>query len=119
MLGYGDVILPGLLIVHNHLFDNSANQTIRARNAWLFPSLVMYVFGLLVTFAALHFEVGGQGGQPALCYLTPTVVGGTVLYARARGDFDRMWAGDAGEEEEGYIAGEGDRERLMPRYSSV
>jgi signal peptide peptidase-like protein 2B len=22
MLGYGDVILPGLLIVHNHLFDN-------------------------------------------------------------------------------------------------
>lgn len=22
MLGYGDIILPGLLIVHNHLFDN-------------------------------------------------------------------------------------------------
>jgi presenilin-like A22 family membrane protease len=35
MLGYGDVILPGLLIVHNHLFDNRDNELSRARISYL------------------------------------------------------------------------------------
>ena len=75
MLGYGDVILPGLLIVHNHLFDNRSNETGQPRVGYLLPSIGAYVVGLLLTFTALFFEVGGQGGQPALCYLVPTVLG--------------------------------------------
>lgn len=93
MLGYGDVILPGLLIVHNHLFDNRYNESSKPRLAYLVPSIVAYVAGLLLTFLALHLQVGGQGGQPALCYLVPTVLGGTVAYAHFRGDLKEMWVG--------------------------
>eukprot|EP00740_Mantoniella_antarctica_P000185 CAMPEP_0181392268 /NCGR_PEP_ID=MMETSP1106-20121128/26492_1 /TAXON_ID=81844 /ORGANISM="Mantoniella antarctica, Strain SL-175" /LENGTH=532 /DNA_ID=CAMNT_0023513363 /DNA_START=211 /DNA_END=1809 /DNA_ORIENTATION=+ len=91
MLGYGDVILPGLLIVHNHLFDNRSNESNRARISYLLPSIAAYIAGLLLTFLALYFEVGGQGGQPALCYLVPTVLGGTVFYAHCRGELKEMW----------------------------
>ncbi len=97
MLGYGDVILPGLLIVHNHLFDNRSNETGQPRVGYLLPSIGAYVVGLLLTFTALFFEVGGQGGQPALCYLVPTVLGGTVGYAHLRGELKEMWIGGAEE----------------------
>lgn len=105
MLGYGDVILPGLLIVHNHLFDNRKVESGRPRMRYLVPSIGAYIAGLLLTFMALYFEVGGQGGQPALCYLVPTVLGGTVAYAHSRGEFKEMWRGgdllDETEEDEG------------------
>jgi signal peptide peptidase-like protein 2B len=105
MLGYGDVILPGLLIVHNHLFDNRKVESGRPRVGYLVPSIGAYIAGLLLTFMALYFEVGGQGGQPALCYLVPTVLGGTVGYAHCRGELKEMWRGgdlvDDDEEDEG------------------
>ena len=110
MLGYGDVILPGLLIVHNHLFDNRYNESSRARLAYLLPSIVAYVAGLLLTFLALHLQIGGQGGQPALCYLVPTVLGGTVAYAHCRGDLKEMWAGST--QDDGLEA-DGEGERLI------
>jgi signal peptide peptidase-like protein 2B len=69
------------------------------------PSIGAYIAGLLLTFMALYFEVGGQGGQPALCYLVPTVLGGTVGYAHLRGDLKEMWRGgdlyDENTEDEG------------------
>jgi signal peptide peptidase-like protein 2B len=72
---------------------------------YLVPSIGAYIAGLLLTFMALYFEVGGQGGQPALCYLVPSVLGGTVAYAHSRGEFKEMWRGgdllDETEEDEG------------------
>ena len=109
MLGYGDVILPGLLIVHNHLFDNRSNETGRPRVGYLLPSLGAYIIGLLLTFTALYFQVGGQGGQPALCYLVPTVLGGTVGYAHIRGELKEMWIGGDSTEEYGSAESEGER----------
>ena len=112
MLGYGDVILPGLLIVHNHLFDNRKVESGRPRVNYLVPSIAAYIAGLLLTFMALYFEVGGQGGQPALCYLVPTVLGGTVGYAHCRGELKEMWRGgdlydDTGEDEGERLIGTG------------
>ena len=106
MLGYGDVILPGLLIVHNHLFDNRKVVPGRPRVNYLVPSIAAYIAGLLLTFMALYFEVGGQGGQPALCYLVPTVLGGTVGYAHCRGELKEMWRGGDLYDENGEDEGE-------------
>ena len=75
-----------------------SNESKRANISYLLPSIVAYVTGLLLTFMALYLEVGGQGGQPALCYLVPTVLGGTVFYAHCRGELKEMWAGIGSEE---------------------
>mmetsp|Transcript_28370 Transcript_28370/g.69895 ORF Transcript_28370/g.69895 Transcript_28370/m.69895 type:complete len:390 (-) Transcript_28370:141-1310(-) len=115
MLGYGDVILPGLLIVHNHLFDNRSNESHGARIGYLLPSILAYVCGLLLTFVALYFEVGGQGGQPALTYLVPTVLGTTCGLSYIRGEFSEMWKGTGREEE----ASDSEGERLVGSGSSV
>lgn len=92
MLGYGDVILPGLLIVHNLLFDNRKRQS-EVKYFYFFWSIVAYVVGMCLTFTALYFEVGGQGGQPALTYLVPTVVGTTSYLAWRHNDLGEMWRG--------------------------
>jgi len=93
MLGYGDVILPGLLIVHNLLFDNRKRDLSDTRYYYFFWSMVAYVVGMFLTFTALYFEVGGQGGQPALTYLVPTVVGTTGFLAWKHDDLSDMWHG--------------------------
>ena len=93
MLGYGDVILPGLLIVHNLLFDNRKRDFSDTRYYYFFWSMVAYVVGMCLTFTALYFEVGGQGGQPALTYLVPTVVGTTGILAWKHDDLSDMWYG--------------------------
>jgi signal peptide peptidase-like protein 2B len=86
-----------------------SNESNRANIGYLLPSILAYVAGLLLTFLALYFEVGGQGGQPALCYLVPTVLGGTVFYAHCRGELKEMWTGASSEETSAGIESEGER----------
>ena len=74
-------------------FTSRSNESNRTNISYLLPSILAYVAGLLLTFLALYLEVGGQGGQPALCYLVPTVLGGTVIYAHCRGELKEMWSG--------------------------
>ena len=93
MLGYGDVILPGLLIVHNLLFDNRKRGFSDIKYYYFFWSMVAYAVGMCLTFAALYFEVGGQGGQPALTYLVPMVVGTSGFLSWKHGDLGEMWNG--------------------------
>lgn len=96
MLGYGDVILPGLLIVHNLLFDNRKRDFGEINYYYFFWSLLAYAVGMSLTFIALYFEVGGQGGQPALTYLVPTVVGTSMLLGWKHGNLGEMWNGHDG-----------------------
>ena len=99
MLGYGDVILPGLLIVHNALFENrfyflSSNAAVKKmRYKYFLWSIFAYSVGMILTFIALYLQVGGQGGQPALTYLVPTTVLTTVLVAWTNGELKEMWEG--------------------------
>ena len=96
MLGFGDVILPGLLIVHNLLFDNRKRDFGEINYYYFFWSLLAYAVGMSLTFTALYFEVGGQGGQPALTYLVPTVVGTSMLLGWKHGNLGEMWNGHDG-----------------------
>jgi signal peptide peptidase-like protein 2B len=105
MLGYGDVILPGLLIVHNALFENrfyssssSSSPTggkvvTKMRYKYFVCSIFAYSVGMILTFIALYLKVGGQGGQPALTYLVPTTVLTTVCVAWMNGELKEMWNG--------------------------
>jgi len=105
MLGYGDVILPGLLIVHNALFENrfyssssSSSPTggkvvKKMRYKYFVCSIFAYSVGMILTFIALYLKVGGQGGQPALTYLVPTTVLTTVCVAWMNGELREMWDG--------------------------
>ena len=99
MLGYGDVILPGLLIVHNALFENrfyslSSNAAVKKmRYKYFLWSIFAYSVGMILTFIALYLQVGGQVGQPALTYLVPTTVLTTVLVAWTNGELKEMWEG--------------------------
>ena len=93
MLGYGDVILPGLLVVYNLLFDNRKSDISETKYYYFFWSLFAYAVGMVLTFFALYFEVGGQGGQPALTYLVPTVCGTTCFLAWKHHNLGEMWTG--------------------------
>lgn len=91
MLGYGDVVVPGLLITMMRRFDVAA-----ARSLWqgyFAPLLLSYVVGVVLTDVALAYHVFGSQGQPALMYLVPCTLGCTWGLAWWRGDVAALWAG--------------------------
>ena len=136
MLGFGDIVLPGLLVVFTHIFDiyfkdnlhssasgplspvtsplptsthPSGTATPRPASRHLaflqifcrpgnqlayFPVCVAgYGVGLVLTYAALAFSIGGSQGQPALLYLVPCTLGTVAALAWAQGDLAAMWVG--------------------------
>ncbi|KAK9818846.1 hypothetical protein WJX81_006352 [Elliptochloris bilobata] len=93
MLGYGDVVLPGLLLVYLRIFDVQHRR--RGLRGYLPPAAVGYATGLLLTYGALYLSLGGDQGQPALLYLVPCTLGLSLVLARLRGDLGAMWAGSA------------------------
>ena len=56
--------MPGLLVVYNLLFDNRKSDISETKYYYFFWSLFAYAVGMVLTFFALYFEVGGQGGNP-------------------------------------------------------
>ncbi|GAB4817455.1 hypothetical protein N2152v2_004501 [Parachlorella kessleri] len=89
MLGYGDVILPGLLAVFAARFD--AVRGLPWRCGYLMPVVAGYGVGLLLTYAALAISIGGSQGQPALLYLVPCTLGCISLLGWWRGQFWELW----------------------------
>ena len=66
MLGFGDIVLPGLLIVYTRIQDlasqlqsGGVSQTL-LRHGYFLPAVVGYGVGLLLTYAALLLELGGK-----------------------------------------------------------
>jgi hypothetical protein len=91
MLGYGDVVVPGLLIAMLRRFDAGMGRTLY--NGYFLPSMVAYAVGLMLTDLALEFRIFGSQGQPALMYLVPCTLGCTWLMAASRGDVLALWHG--------------------------
>lgn len=87
LLGFGDVIIPGLLIGFNHGID----LKVQSKKIYFTASVIGYGVGLLFTFAALYFMATGQ---PALLYLVPCTLVPTMLIGCCRGEFKLMWNGD-------------------------
>jgi hypothetical protein len=91
MLGYGDVVVPGLLIAMLRRFDVGLGRSLS--NGYLVPVMVAYAAGLLLTGFALEFRLFGSQGQPALMYLVPCTLGCTWLLAYCRSDSLALWHG--------------------------
>lgn len=92
MLGFGDIILPGLLVALTRRLD------VERRAPWprgyFAPCLAAYGVGLTLTYVALVFSWFGDQGQPALLYLVPCTLGTVLTLAWCRGDLPQLWAAD-------------------------
>ena len=94
MLGYGDVIIPGLLVAFLRRFEIHKQHISKGmRVSYFVLSSFSYALGLLLTFAALLFSWFGDQGQPALLYLVPCTLGSTFLLAYSRGEVMELWKG--------------------------
>ena len=91
LAGYGDVAVPGLLVVLMRRFDVATGRT--WSQGYMLAVLLAYSAGILLTDAALAFEVFGSQGQPALMYLVPCTLATVWLLAWRRGDCAALWAG--------------------------
>ncbi|KAI8468656.1 MAG: signal peptide peptidase-like protein [Monoraphidium minutum] len=97
MLGFGDIILPGLLVALMRRTDISLR--LPWPRGYFAPSLAAYGAGLVLTYVALVFSWFGDQGQPALLYLVPCTLGTVLALTAARGDLRRLWDedGDGGD----------------------
>lgn len=91
LLGFGDILVPGLLVAFLRGFD-----LINVGGCLYFPvALIFYGLGLIATFAGLYLM---RLAQPALLYLVPFTVIPTLTIARCRGELDDIWNGKTPEE---------------------
>merc|ERR1712154_332841 len=88
LLGFGDILVPGLLLSYAHSYDLLAG--IKYKLYWVITS-VAYILGLVATFISLFLM---NSAQPALLYLVPFTLIPTILVAWLRGDLPAMWDGD-------------------------
>nr|TKR97504.1 protease-associated domain-containing family protein [Populus alba] len=87
IIGFGDILLPGLLIAFSLRYDWSANKSLRAG---YFPwAMLAYGLGLLITYVALNLMDGH--GQPALLYIVPFTLGTFLALGKKRGDLRVLW----------------------------
>ncbi|KAL4660735.1 signal peptide peptidase-like 2A-like [Arapaima gigas] len=94
ILGYGDLIVPGLLVAYCHRFDV---WTSSPKKIYFVFCLIAYLCGMIVTFVVMILS---KMGQPALLYLVPFTLITSALVAWQRGEMKRFWAGSTYEMEE-------------------
>lgn len=87
MIGFGDIILPGLLISYALRYDCILKRSLMG--GYFLWSIIGYGFGLILTNISLIL-MDGQG-QPALLYLVPCTLGVVVVLAWCRGELQDMW----------------------------
>ncbi|KAH7421855.1 hypothetical protein KP509_13G078500 [Ceratopteris richardii] len=88
LIGFGDIILPGLLICYCLRYDYKHRKGLRA--GYFLYSFIGYGIGLLITDISLVLMNGH--GQPALLYLVPCTLGIVILLAVRRGELKDMWS---------------------------
>ncbi|KAM8893931.1 signal peptide peptidase-like 2A isoform 4-T4 [Spinachia spinachia] len=87
ILGYGDIIIPGLLVAYCSRFDVWINSS---RKIYFVSCCIAYLLGMIVTFAVMLLS--GMG-QPALLYLVPFTLTASAVVAACRGEMRQFWAG--------------------------
>ncbi|XP_050143025.1 signal peptide peptidase-like 5 isoform X1 [Malus sylvestris] len=87
MIGFGDVLFPGLLIVFTYRFDKENKKS--AFNGYFPWLLIGYGIGLGLTYLGLYLMNGN--GQPALLYLVPCTLGVTVILGLIRRELKQLW----------------------------
>uniref|UniRef100_A0A8C6CJP6 Signal peptide peptidase-like 2B n=1 Tax=Moschus moschiferus TaxID=68415 RepID=A0A8C6CJP6_MOSMO len=86
LLGFGDILVPGLLVAYCHRFDIQ----VQSSRVYFVACTVAYGIGLLVTFMALALM---QRGQPALLYLVPCTLVTSCALALWRRELGVFWTG--------------------------
>ncbi|XP_064430657.1 signal peptide peptidase-like 2B isoform X12 [Mirounga angustirostris] len=86
LLGFGDILVPGLLVAYCHRFDIQ----VQSSRVYFVACTVAYGIGLLVTFMALALM---QRGQPALLYLVPCTLVTSCALALWRRELGMFWTG--------------------------
>ncbi|CAN8201688.1 unnamed protein product [Coccothraustes coccothraustes] len=86
LLGFGDILVPGLLVAYCHRFDIQ----VQSSRVYFVACTIAYGIGLLVTFVALALM---QMGQPALLYLVPCTLLTSLVVALWRRELAMFWTG--------------------------
>ncbi|CAH2292213.1 signal peptide peptidase-like 2B isoform X1 [Pelobates cultripes] len=86
LLGFGDILVPGLLVAYCHRFDIQMQSS----RIYFVACTIAYGIGLLVTFLALALM---QKGQPALLYLVPCTLLTSLAVAVWRKELPAFWTG--------------------------
>ncbi|KAK8502952.1 hypothetical protein V6N12_054177 [Hibiscus sabdariffa] len=87
VIGFGDIILPGLVVAFSLRYDWLAKKNLRA--GYFVWAMTAYGVGLLVTYVALNLMDGH--GQPALLYIVPFTLGTFITLGKKRGDLETLW----------------------------
>ncbi|KAL0329817.1 UNVERIFIED_CONTAM: Signal peptide peptidase-like 2 [Sesamum radiatum] len=87
IIGFGDILLPGLLVAFSLRYDWLANKSLRA--GYFLWAMFAYGLGLLITYVALNLMDGH--GQPALLYIVPFTLGTFLALGRKRGELKLLW----------------------------
>ena len=91
LLGYGDVVLPGLHVGFCAVWDViTGNQQSVKRHYYYISAMLGYCAGLGFTFLAVELT---NLGQPALLYLAPSVLLSTLFVAIKQKELRNVWAG--------------------------
>jgi len=87
IIGFGDIILPGLLVAFSLRYDWLSKKNLRA--GYFLWAMIAYGLGLLITYVAMNLMDGH--GQPALLYIVPFTLGTFLTLGRKRGDLKNLW----------------------------
>ncbi|XP_059557436.1 signal peptide peptidase-like 2A isoform X1 [Myotis daubentonii] len=89
ILGFGDIIVPGLLIAYCRRFDE---QTGSSSSIYYVSSTIAYAVGMIITFVVLVLM---KKGQPALLYLVPCTLITASIVAWRRKEMKKFWKGSS------------------------
>ncbi|EEF50539.1 Minor histocompatibility antigen H13, putative [Ricinus communis] len=93
IIGFGDIILPGLLVAFALRYDWLTKKNLRA--GYFLWAMTAYGLGLLITYVALNMMDGH--GQPALLYIVPFTLGTFLTLGKKRGELKALWTRGAPE----------------------
>ncbi|XP_048471654.1 signal peptide peptidase-like 2A isoform X2 [Rhincodon typus] len=86
ILGFGDIIVPGLLVAYCRRFDLQTNTS----NIYFILCTIAYAVGMILTFIVLILT---KMAQPALLYLVPCILVTCAVTAWSRKEMKTFWAG--------------------------
>ena len=92
LLGFGDVIIPGLLVAYNAVCDIRLRRG--GRHKYCMPYFIVaavgYLIGMVICMVSLMLM---ESGQPALLYLVPCTLIPTVVMALCRKELGLIFRG--------------------------
>ncbi|OCT86912.1 signal peptide peptidase-like 2A [Xenopus laevis] len=86
LLGFGDIIVPGLLVAYCRRFDVRSTSSM----VYYICCTIAYAVGMVVTFIVLTLM---RMGQPALLYLVPCTLLTSSVIAWRRKEMKKFWNG--------------------------